>query len=86
MEGSPNFEGSFRFKDSDLEIDAIECVRETLGGNESLIKMPPLSSDEIEQYVGAAIKYIRNKGNQAVYDGLILRIAEIALGMARKPR
>jgi len=77
-------EGTFRFKDSDLEKDVSERLGKILAEDESLLIMPPLSSEEINKYVKEAIEDVGNQGNTALYQGLVLYTTKIALKKARE--
>ena len=79
-------EYNLRFHDSDLERDVFERLEKILAEDESLSIIPPLSSEEIHKYIRKAMEDVRNQGNMALYQGLILHVTKTALGMARKSR
>ena len=76
-------EGSFKFNNTDLERDVAERLEKILSTDESLGIIPHVTLEEINQYIKDAMEDTKSQGNMALYEGLVLYIAEIALKKAR---
>ena len=76
-------EGLFRFNDTDLERDAAERLEKILRDDEALSIIPHVTLEEINKYTKEAMEDAKKRGNMALYQGLVLYIAEIASKKAR---
>lgn len=72
-------EYNFRFQDSDLRNDIRSLLEKKLKDEEELMFLPHLTPEQINVYVEQAIEDIKQQGNSALYHGLVLNGAEIAL-------
>jgi len=66
------------FKDSDLRRDVKSHLEKKLSQIE-FHKLPPLTPEEINDYIEQAMEDTKNQGNSALYHGLILYATNIAL-------
>lgn len=75
-----------KFNDTDLRGDITSRLEKELKVEISLMCMPNLTQNEINEYIGQAIEQIKKEGNSALYWGLVSRGTQIALDKIRESR
>ena len=79
-------EYTLKFNVSDLRGDIKSRLEKELEVEISLMHMPSLTQEEINNYVEKAIEQIKKEGNSALYWGLMSYGIRIALDKIRESR